>query len=85
LSEGREFAELREFALQFSADLLGGLDLRGGSHARHGKTDGNRGADTLVEQVGLKEDLSVGDGDDVGRDVGRDVAGEGLDDRERRE
>jgi len=39
----------------------------------------------LVEKVGLEEDLSVGDRDDVRRDVGRDVAREGLDDRQRGE
>ena len=35
-----------------------------------------------VEQVGLQEDLAVGDRDDVGRDVGRHVVGLGLDDRQ---
>ena len=35
-----------------------------------------------VEQVGLQEDLAVGDGDDVGRNVGRDVVGLGLNDRQ---
>src|SRR5262249_34477157 len=38
------------------------------------------GPDAGVEQVGLQEDLAVGDGDDVGGDVGRDVAGLRLDD-----
>ncbi len=37
LGEGREFAELRELALEFAADLLGGLDLRGRTDARDGK------------------------------------------------
>ena len=81
LGEGREFAELGELALEFAADLLGGLDLRGGTDARDGEADRDGGADALVEEVGLEEDLAVGDRDDVGRDVGRDVAGQGLDDR----
>src|SRR5262249_23545656 len=85
LRERREFAELREFALQLAADLLGGLDLRGGTDARDGEADRHGGADALVEEVGLEEDLAVGDGDDVRRDVRRDVAREGLDDRERGE
>ena len=34
------------------------------------------------EQVGLQEDLAVGDRDDVGRDVRRHVVGLGLDDRQ---
>ena len=38
-----------------------------------------------VEEVGLEEDLAVGDGDDVRGDVGRDVAGLGLDDGQRGE
>ena len=40
------------------------------------------GPDTGVEQVGLQEDLAVGDRDDVRRDVGRDVVGLGLHDRQ---
>ncbi len=70
LREGREFAELGEFALEFAADLLGDLDLRGRADARHGETDRHGGADALVEEIGLEEDLAVGDGDDVRRDVG---------------
>ena len=40
------------------------------------------GPDAGVEQVGLQEDLPVGDRDDVRRDVGGDVVGLGLDDRQ---
>ena len=40
---------------------------------------------TGVEQVGLKENLAVGDRDHVRRDVGRDVVGLRLDDRQRRQ
>ena len=36
----------------------------------------------LSEELGLEEDLSAGDGDDVGGDVGKDVPGLGLDDGE---
>ena len=36
-----------------------------------------------IEEVGLEEDLPVGDRDDVRRDVRRDVAGLRLDDGER--
>ena len=50
---------------------------------RHRDADVHRRADALVEQVGLEEDLAVGDRDDVGRDVGRDVVRLGLDDRQR--
>ncbi len=37
------------------------------------------------EQIGLEEDLPVGDRDHVGRDVGGDVGGLRLDDRQRRQ
>ena len=37
---------------------------------------------TFVEQLCLQEDLSVSDGDDVGRDVGGHVTSLGLDDGE---
>ena len=85
LGEGREFAELGEFALEFAADLLGDLDLRGRTDARDGETDGNGGTDALVEEIGLEEDLAVGDRDHVGRDVGGHVAGLRLDDGQRGE
>ena len=41
------------------------------------------GMNAGVEQLGLQEDLAVGDGDDVGGDIGRHVAGLGLDDGQR--
>src|SRR5690606_34044546 len=66
LREGREFAELGELALKFAADLLGRLDLRGGTDAGNGETDGHRGADALVEEVRFQEDLAVGDRNHVG-------------------
>ena len=43
------------------------------------------GHDARVEQLGLQEDLAIGDGDDVGRDVGRHVARLGLDDGQSRQ
>src|SRR5262249_24745243 len=43
--------------------------------ARDGNTHVNCRAHALVEQIGFKEDLAIGDGDDVGGDVGRYVAG----------
>ena len=43
------------------------------------------GPDAAIEEIGLEEDLAVGDRDDVGRNIGRDVAGLGLDDRQRGE
>ena len=53
--------------------------------ARDRVADVDRGADAGVEEVGLEEDLAVGDRDDVRRDVGGEVARLGLDDRQRGE
>ena len=64
---------------------LHGLDLGRAADAGDGVAHVDGGADAGVEQVGLEEDLAVGDRDDVGRDVGRDVARLGLDDGQRRE
>ena len=62
--------------------LLIALTMRGATHAGHRHADVDGRALVGVEQVGLQEDLAVGDRDDVGRDVGRDVVGLGLDDRQ---
>ena len=85
LRESREFAELGELALEFAADLFGGLDLRGGTDAGNRETDGNGRTDALVKEVGFEEDLAVGDRDHVGRNVRGNVTREGFDDRKRGE
>ena len=81
--ERLELAELRQVELERARHLLHRLDLGGAAHPAHRVADVDGRPDARVEQVGLQEDLAVGDGDDVGRDVGRDVAGLGLDDRQR--
>ena len=73
-------AVLRQEELQGTGDLLHGLELSGGADTRDGQADVDGGADTLVEELGLQEDLSVGDGDDVGGNVGRHITTLGLDD-----
>ena len=72
-------------SLSGAGDLLHRLGLGGRADARDRDADVQRGPLAGVEQVGLEEDLAVGDRDDVGRDVGRHVAGLGLDDRQRRQ
>ena len=55
--------------------LLHGLLLRGGADPGDGEADVDGGADALVEELRLQEDLAVRDGDHVSRDVGGHVAG----------
>ena len=76
---------LREVETQTAGDRLHRLDLRRATDARHRDADVDRGANAGEEQVGLEEDLAVGDRDDVRRDVRRHVAGLRLDDRQRGE
>ena len=47
-----------------------------------GQTDRDGGSNSLVEQIGLQINLTIGDGDYVGRDVGGNVPGLRLDDRQ---
>jgi hypothetical protein len=53
-----------------------------GADMAHGEFDGDGQTLSLVEELGLKKDLSVGDRDDVGGDVGRHISCPGLNDRE---
>ena len=80
--ERLELAELGQVEAQPAGHRAHRLDLRGAADAGHRDADVDGRADTGVEQVGLEEDLAVGDRDDVGRDVGRDVVALGLDDRQ---
>ena len=82
LGEGGDLTVLGELELHGTGDGLGGLVLGGGTDAGDGEADGDGGALALVEELGLEEDLSVGDGNDVGGDVGGHVTGLGLDDGE---
>ena len=72
-------------SLSGAGDLLHRLGLGGRADARHRDADVQGGPLAGVEQVGLEEDLAVGDRDDVGRDVGRHVVGLRLDDRQGRQ
>src|SRR6266550_1510469 len=85
LGEGRQAAVLGQVQLERCRDLLHRLRLRRRSNSRHGDTDVEGGPLAGVEEVGLEEDLAVGDRDDVRRDVGRHVALLGLDDRQGRQ
>jgi hypothetical protein len=62
--------------------LLHSLHLSSSSDTAHRQTNVNGRADTLEEQLGLKEDLSVSDGNDIGWDVSGHISGLGLNDWE---
>lgn len=60
--------------------MLHGLELGSGTDTRHGQTDVDGRSDTLVEQLRLQEDLTVGNGNDVGGNVGGHITTLGLND-----
>lgn len=80
LGEGSDFTVLGQEELQRTSDLLHRLDLGSRADARNRETDVDGGADSLVEKFCFQEDLSIGNGDDIGRDVGGNVSTLRLDD-----
>ena len=68
LRERRQFAELRQVALDAAGHLFHRLDLRRRTDARHGQADGNRRAHALIKQIRFQINLAVGDGNHVGRE-----------------
>ena len=83
LRERRQFAELRQITFDTAGDLFHRFDLRGGTDARHGETDGNGGTNALIEQIGFQINLAVRDRNHVRRNVSRNVARLRFDDRQR--
>jgi len=82
LGEGGDFSVLSELELEGTSDLLHGLDLGGGTDTGDGQTDVNGGANTLVEEFGFQEDLTISDGNNIGGNVGRHITSLGLNDGE---
>mmetsp|Transcript_108989 Transcript_108989/g.150728 ORF Transcript_108989/g.150728 Transcript_108989/m.150728 type:complete len:396 (-) Transcript_108989:302-1489(-) len=80
LGESSDFSVLSEFELEGTRHLLHGLDLSGRTDTGHGKTDVNGGSLTLVEELGFKEDLTIGNGDNVSGDIGGHITSLGLND-----
>jgi hypothetical protein len=80
LGESGDLTVLSQEKLEGTGNLLHGLELSGGTDTRHGKTDVDGGTNTLVEELSLQEDLTVGNGDDVGRNVSGHITTLGLDD-----
>src|SRR5207237_10309850 len=74
LRERRQLTILRQLEAQAAGDLLHALDLRVAADAGYGNAGVDGRALAGIEEIGLQEDLPVGDGDDVGRDVCGNVA-----------
>src|ERR687897_964307 len=85
LGEAGQLAVLVQVEPERARDALHGPYLGRRPYAAHRVSRIYGGALARVEEVGVKEDLAVRDGDDVRRDVRRDVPSLGLDDRQRRE
>mmetsp|Transcript_77394 Transcript_77394/g.90181 ORF Transcript_77394/g.90181 Transcript_77394/m.90181 type:complete len:423 (-) Transcript_77394:505-1773(-) len=75
---GGELAVLSEDTLQLASNTLHGDVLSGRSDTGHGQTNVDGGALTTSEQLRVKVNLAVGDGNHVGDDVSRHVVGQGL-------
>jgi hypothetical protein len=82
LGESGDLTILGELELEGTGELLHGLDLGGRSDAGNGETNVDCGTDTLMEELGLEEDLTVGDGDHIGGNIGGHITGLGLNDGE---
>lgn len=80
LRESGNFTVLGQEELERTGNLLHGLKLGSGSDTGDGKTDVNGWADTLVEELGLQENLSISDGNDVGWNVSGHITTLGLND-----
>src|SRR5690242_20481992 len=66
-----KFTELRKVKTQCTCHLFHSSGLSITTDAGDRVTDVDGGSDTGVEQVGLKEDLTVGNRDDIGWNIGR--------------
>jgi hypothetical protein len=73
LSESSDFTVLSKEKLEGTSNLLHGLGLGSGTDTRDGKTDVNSGTNTLEEKFGFQEDLTVSNGNDVGRNISGDI------------
>ena len=78
LGESSNLTVLSQLQFHGTGHLLHGLGLGSGTHTGHRQTDVNGGTDTLVEQLSFQEDLTIGNGDDIGWNVGGHITSLGL-------
>ena len=74
LRKAGELLVRSEVKTKIAGNLLHGLGLCVATDAGHGDTHVDCRALALEEELGLQVDLTIGNGNDVGRNVGRDVA-----------
>ena len=79
LGESSDLTVLGQEKLEGTSDLLHGLKLGSGTDTGHGQTDVNGRSDTLVEEFGFQEDLSISNRNDVGWDISGHITTLGLD------
>src|SRR5690554_6359562 len=82
LGERRQVPVLGQGQTDVTAELLHDLGLGCTTYPGYGDTGVHGRTDTGVEQVGFQEDLTIGNGDYVGRYEGRNVTSLGFDDRQ---
>jgi hypothetical protein len=85
LRKGRQLPVLRQLQPQRPGNLLHGFRLRRTAHPRNGVADVDGRADAGIEQVRFQKNLTIRNGNHVGRNVGRDVSGLGFDHGQRRQ
>ena len=82
LGESSDFSVLGKLNLDGWSNLLHGLNLGGRSDSGHRKTDVNGWSHSLVEGFLLQENLTIGNGDDIGWDISGHITSLGLNDWE---
>ena len=80
LGESGDFSVLSQIELHCTGDLFHGFLLGSRTDPGDGETDVDSWTDTFVEQFSLQEDLTVGNGNDVGGDISGHITSLGLDD-----
>jgi len=83
LGECCQFTILCQRGTNTTGQFLDDFGLRRATYTRYGNTRVNRRTNTGVEQVGFQEDLTIGNGDYVGRNERRNVTRLGFDNRQR--
>ncbi len=85
LRERRQLAVLGKVKAERTGNLLHGLDLGITAHAGNRDTHVDGGPEARVEEVGIQEDLPVGNGNNICGDVCRYVTGLGFNNGQGRE